>query len=155
MTIAWARAAQACVSVGCDGAGGVWPVICARRPAGTTTSPPSTTGGRAEICASRSNCSIRFWSRACSSSARRRASCELRPGIGPTSLLLELEFLGAVVPVTDLLGEAVLDRGAGLVDPPQTPPPDLLEVLRHYLPDGVRDCFLLQVACDPGARGMR
>ena len=51
-------------------------------------------------------------------------------GVGPASLLLQLEFLGAVVPVADLFGEPILDRRTGLVDPPQTPPTDLLEMVR-------------------------
>ena len=76
-------------------------------------------------------------------------------GIGPASLLLELEFLSAVIPVANLLGQAILDRRAGLVDPPQAPPADLLEVSGHYLRDGVCDRLLLQGARDPGARGVR
>ena len=83
--------------------------------------------------------------------------CLLRveAGVGPASLLLQLEFLGAVVPVADLLGEAILHRRSGLVDPPQTSPTDLLEVLRHNLRNSVRDRLLLQITGDPGARGVR
>ena len=85
------------------------------------------------------------------------AACFLRieAGIGPATLLLELEVLGAVVPVADLLGEPILDRRSGLVNPPQPPPTDFLEVLRHHLRNGVCDRFLLQVTGDPGTRGVR
>ena len=40
----------------------------------------------------------------------------VQPGIGLAGLLLELELLGAVVPVADLLGQAILDGRLGLVD---------------------------------------
>ena len=60
--------------------------------------------------------SSRFCSRACRSSARLRASPELSRAFGLAGLLLELELLGAVVPVGDLLGQPVLHRGLGLVD---------------------------------------
>jgi hypothetical protein len=76
-------------------------------------------------------------------------------GVGPTSLLLELEFLSAVVPVANLFREAILHCRSGLVNPPQAPSTHLLEVLRHDLSNSVRDRFLLQVTGDPGARGVR
>ena len=40
----------------------------------------------------------------------------VEPGVGLAGLLLELELLGAVIPVGDLLGQPVLDRRFGLGD---------------------------------------
>jgi hypothetical protein len=86
--------------------------------------------------------------------AMARLLC-VEAGIGPASLLLELELLGAVVPVANLLREAILHRRSRLVDPLQTPRTDLLKVLRDHLCDGMRNSLLLQVTRDPGAGGVR
>ncbi|GBD26512.1 hypothetical protein HRbin30_01844 [bacterium HR30] len=58
-----------------------------------------------------------------------------------------------MIPVGDLLGESVLHRRPGLLDPLQPPPPHLLQVLRNHVSDRVRLRSALQVAGDPGALG--
>ena len=98
------------------GAGSGRPVIAASRPSGTTSSPPSTTGGSGEIW--------RFELQLLQPLLQPRLQvvgalaglARVEPGVGLAGLLLELELLGAVVPVGDLLGQPVLDRGLGLVD---------------------------------------
>ena len=80
--VARARAALACVSIGAAGAIDARPDICVSRPIGTTSTPPSTTGGNGEICASSFSSSSRFCSRACRRSARLRASPELSRALG-------------------------------------------------------------------------
>ena len=74
-------------------------------------------------------------------------------GIGLAGPLLELELLGAVVPVGDLLGQPVLHRDFGLGDELELAVPHLLEVLRHDLGDGVALRLLLDLASDPRALG--
>ncbi len=74
-------------------------------------------------------------------------------GVGLAGLLLELELLGAVVPVGDLLGQPVLHRRLGLGDELELAVPHLLEVLRHDLGDRVALRLLLDLAADPGALG--
>jgi hypothetical protein len=64
-------------------------------------------------------------------------------------LLLELELLGAMVPVGDLLGEAILDRRARLLDPRQTPLAHLANMFGHDLRNGVALGALLQIFRDP------
>ena len=54
----------------------------ASRPSGTTSRPPSTTGGSGEIWRFELSSSSRFCSRACRSSARLRASPELSRALG-------------------------------------------------------------------------
>ena len=71
----------------------------------------------------------------------------VQAGVGFARLLLELQVLGAMVPVADFLREPILDRGAGFVDPGAAPVAHLLQVLRHDFGDGVGQCLLLQ---DPG-----
>ena len=73
----------------------------------------------------------------------------IEPGVGFAGLLLKFEFLGAVIPVVDLFGQAVLDRGAGLVDPFETPAADLLQMLGDDVSDGVALSLLFQLARDP------
>ena len=134
------------VSTGAVGAGAVARSSRRAGPAGTTSRPPSTTGGSGEICASSFSSSRRFCSRACRSSARLRASPELSRAFGLAGLLLELELLGAVVPVGDLLGQPVLHRGLGLGDQRELAAADLGEVLGHDVRDGVALRLLLQLA---------
>ena len=137
MMTARARAALACVSIGAVGAVDGRPDICASRPIGTTRTPPSTTGGSGEICASSFSSSSRFCSRACRRSARLRASPELSRALGLPGLLLELELCGAVVPVRDFLGEPILHRRLGLGDQRELRPSDVRQMLRHDVRDGV------------------
>ena len=68
------------------------------------------------------------------------AACFLgvEPGIGFAGLLLQLQVLSAMVPVTDLLCEPILDRSTGLVDPGAAPVAHLFQVFRHHFGDGVR-----------------
>ena len=128
------------------------PVIAAIRPVGTTSSPPITTGGSGEIWRS---------SRAPPAASGdgpggRRRACVLvgvEPGVRPSGLLLKLQLLGAVVPVVDLLRQAVLDRGLGLVDQRDRAAADLREMLGHDVGDGVALGLLLQLARNPGALG--
>ena len=83
-----------------------------------------------------------------------RASPELSRAFGLAGLLLELELLGAVIPVVDLLGQPVLHRRLGLVDPARAcASRTSLEVLRHDMGDGVALRLLLDLAADPGALG--
>ena len=119
----------------------------------TTSRPPSTTGGRGEICASRFSSSIRFCSRCCKVSAppARLARVEARAGLA--GLLFERELRGTVVPVRDLLGEAVLHGRFGLVDQREPGRTDFREMFRDDVGDGVRLHRLLQIPADPGALG--
>jgi hypothetical protein len=64
-----------------------------------------------------------------------------------------LALLGAVIPVSDFLCQTILDRGPDLLDPTQAPPPDLLDVLRNDLRNGVALRPLLERASDPAALG--
>jgi hypothetical protein len=73
----------------------------------------------------------------------------VEPGVGFAGRLLELQLLGTVVPVSDLLGEAILDRRLGLGDEVQLAAFDLGKVLRHDLGDGVTLRLFLQFAVDP------
>jgi hypothetical protein len=82
-----------------------------------------------------------------------RASPELSLALGLPCLLLELEFFGAVVPVGDFLGEAILDRSLGLADQFELAPADLGQVFRHDLGDGMALDLLLKLARDPLAFG--
>jgi hypothetical protein len=75
----------------------------------------------------------------------------VQPCTGLARPLLELELLGAVVPVGDLLGEAVLHRGAGLLDPLEPAAAHLGDVVGHHLRDGMAERLLL----DALARGAR
>ena len=68
----------------------------------------------------------------------------VEPGAGLAGLLLELELLGAVVPVGDLLGQPVLHRGAGLLDPREPPAAHLGDVLGNHVRDGMALRLLLQ-----------
>ena len=76
---------------------------------------------------------------------------ELRVGLA--GLLLQLELLGAVVPVGDLLGEPVLDRDFGLGDELELGVPHLLEMFRHDMDDGIALGLPLDLAVDPRALG--
>src|SRR5690606_33879157 len=73
--------------------------------------------------------------------------------VGASGLLLELELGSAVVPVGNFLRQPVLDRSAGLLDPPEAPVADFLDVLGDNSGDGVAERFLLEVPCDPSALG--
>ena len=77
----------------------------------------------------------------------------VEPGVGPAGLLLQLEFFRAVVPVADLLGEAVLDRRLGLGDEIELGAAHLGQVFRHDLGDGVALGPSLQLAVEPLALG--
>ena len=141
------------MSTGADGAAVVRPVMAAIRPAGTTSSPPSTTGGRGEIW--------RFELQFLHALLQPRLQivgplaglARVEPGVGLAGLLLELELLGAVVPVGDLLGQPVLHRRLGLGDELELAVAHLLEVLRHDLGDRVALRLLLELAVDPRALG--
>ncbi len=74
----------------------------------------------------------------------------VQAGVGFTGSLLRLEIGGAVVPVADLFGQAVIDGGDGFVDLLFAPLSNLGEVARHQLRDGVGACLLFQVAVEPG-----
>ena len=70
-------------------------------------------------------------------------------GVNFTGLLLKFEILGAVVPVGDLLGQSVLDRGFGLGDQRQPGRAYCLHVFRHHVGDGIALRHLLQVVTEP------
>ena len=75
----------------------------------------------------------------------------VEPGAGPASLLLRLELLGPVIPVGDLLGEAVLHGGLGLRDQHQPGIAHLGQMLRDDCGNGIALRLLLHVPVDPGA----
>ena len=127
--------------------------MAASRPAGTTSNPPSTTGGSGEIWASSFRSSSRFCKPALEVIGPLAGLARVELGVGLAGLLLELELLGAVVPVGDLLGQPVLHRGFGLGDELELGVPHLLEMLRHDLGDGVALRLLLDLAVDPRALG--
>ena len=77
ITIPRARAAMACVSVTAAVFFSCRPAILSNSPLGTTSIPPSTTGGPAEICRPRASSSSRCCNLACNWSARFAASREL------------------------------------------------------------------------------
>ena len=74
-------------------------------------------------------------------------------GIGLACLLLQFELLGAMIPVGDLLGQALLHGRFGLGNERDPAVPDFLEMLRHDVRHRIALCPLLQLACHPGALG--
>ena len=75
----------------------------------------------------------------------------IEPGAGLAGLFLGLELLGPVIPVGDLLGEAVLHGGFGLRDQRQPGVPHFGQMLRDHVCNGVALRLVLHVAVDPGA----
>src|SRR2546421_12719872 len=71
--------------------------------------------------------------------------------VGPARRLLRFEDSSAVVPVADLLGQAIVDRRGSFVDLLFTPLPDLRQVPRHQLRNGIAARLLLQVTRQPGS----
>src|SRR5688572_9047175 len=75
----------------------------------------------------------------------------VQPSTGPPCLLLELELFGTVIPVRDLLGKPILDRGAGPVDVTDATGSHLVYVFG----DDVRNCVaerpLFEIPRDPCA----
>ena len=59
-------------------------------------------------------------------------------GVGTSGLFQPPKFIGAVVPVVDLLGEALVDGGKGAVHVVNASGSDFLEVLRHQRSGGER-----------------
>ena len=143
--IARARAALAWVSTGAVDAVADRPAIAAIRPAGTTSRPPSTTGGSGEICALELQLLQPLLQPRLEVVGPLAGLARVEPGVGLPGLLLELELLGAVVPVGDLLGQPVLHRGFGLVDQLELARRAPPEVLRHDMGDGVALRLLLQL----------
>jgi len=74
-------------------------------------------------------------------------------GIALAGLFLGLQFLGAVIPVDDLLGQPVLHRCLGLGDEFQLVRADLFEVLGDHVLDRVALGLLFQVTAYPGTLG--
>lgn len=77
----------------------------------------------------------------------------IEPGAGPAGLLLELELLGTVIPVGDLLREAILDGGLGLGDQRQLRVSNFLQMLRNDMGYGVALRLGFHLAFQPGAFG--
>ena len=144
--MARARAALACVSTGAVGAGGGRPVI-ARDQAQRHDQQPAEHDGRQRR-------DLRFELQLLQALLQPRLQvvgalaglAGVEPGVGLAGLLLELELLGAVVPVGDLLGEPVLHRRLGLLDQRELAAAHLGEVLGHDVRDGVALRLLLQLA---------
>ena len=63
----------------------------------------------------------------------------------------KLQFLGSMVPVVDLLGEAVLDGGLGLGDEGESGRANFRQVLGDHVRDRVPLRLLLQLPVDPRA----
>ena len=74
-------------------------------------------------------------------------------GVGFSGLLLELEFLGTVVPVGNFLGEAFFHRRLGLGNQGELLPFDFIEVPRHDVGNGVGLRLLFEPTVDPPAFG--
>ena len=77
-------------------------------------------------------------------SARFRASPELRRALGLTRLLLQLQLFGTVIPVADLLGQAVLDGGFRLFKEFELALANLGDVFGDDMGDGVALRLLLE-----------
>ena len=96
---------------------------------------------------------MRFSSRAWRPSARLRASPELRRALDPAGGLLRLELGGAVVPVVDLLGQAILHGGLRLGNQAELSGLHLVQALGHDMRNGVALRLLFEIATDPAAFG--
>ena len=133
-------------------AGCSWPASpCSRvsRPAGTTSAPPTTTGGDEDNCRCASNSAWRFLSRAFRSSARCRAFAEFMPLAGSRPGEFPLPELGGpMVPVPDLGLQPCIDRVGHPVNPVERPAAHLVEV-RPGKRDSVADGGVFQVAAHP------
>ena len=116
---------------------------------GTTSRPPSTTGGGATSALETQLLEpLLETSLECVRSLPCFAGVQLRVGLsGP---FLKTQFLGSVIPVVDLLRQPVLHRGLGLVDSRHRPPTNLANVIRHDVRDCVRLSVGFQVARQPG-----
>ena len=77
----------------------------------------------------------------------------IEAGVAPASLLLCLQFLGAEVPVGNLLGEPVLNRRLGLGDQRLPGLADLAQMLGDHMAHRVLLRRLFQAASDPVALG--
>jgi hypothetical protein len=66
-------------------------------------------------------------------------------------LFLVLQIFSAVIPIVDLLREAILHRCFGFGYQFELARPDLFEMLRHHVGDRVGLRLLLKVSPDPGA----
>ena len=73
----------------------------------------------------------------------------IEPGVRPAGLLLQLQLFGAVVPVSDLLGQPVLHGRFGFADQFELGFAYVRQVLRHDVGNGVALCLLLQFTVDP------
>ena len=141
------------MSAGLAAAGAGCPVIAARRPSGHDDEPAEDhrrQGRDLRLAVQLREALLEPGLEVVGAAARL---LRVEPRAGLAGLLLKLELLGAVVPVGDLLGEAVLHGGAGLVDPAEAPAAHLRDVLGHDVRDGVAERLLLEVAGDPGALG--
>ena len=92
------------------------PVIAASSPTGTTSRPPSTTGGSGEIWRFELQLLQPLLQPRLQAVGALAGLARVEPGVRLARLLLELELLGAVIPVGDLLGQPVLHRRLGLGD---------------------------------------
>lgn len=120
-------------------------------PTGAMSEPPKSTGGGARVGLRASGLPAVCAAALAWGALPRLAGVE--PGVGLAGLLLELQPLGAVVPVGDLVGEAILDRRLGPGEEVELAPFELGEVVRHDLRDGVTLSPPLQLAVDPLLRG--
>ena len=154
--MARARAAAACVSTGCAGM-----LARRRRPARHGRQQPHRHHQHAAEHHGRQRRDLRFELQLLQSLLQARLQAvgalarlaRVEPGVGLAGLLLQLELLGAVIPVGDLLGQPVLDGRLGLGDQRQLAAPHLRQVLRHHVRHGIALRLLLQLAGDPGAFG--
>jgi hypothetical protein len=71
--------------------------------------------------------------------------------IGLSSPFLKPQFLGSVIPIVDLLRQAILHRGLSLLDARHRPATNLAKVILHDVRDCVPLCLRLQLARNPCA----
>lgn len=98
-----------------DNAGCGVPHQLPEQPPGSTSAPPTTTGGAGEMSFSVSSSASRFCIREASSSARRAAIWELSRALGLAGGFLLLQVCRPVVPVLNFCGQAFLYGFGGLV----------------------------------------
>ena len=147
--MARARAAEAWVSAGWEGM--AWPVIAASRPAGATTKGADHGGWGGGEPAFPIQLRHALQQALLQVVGAAAGFGGVQAGTGLAGFLLQLQGIGAAVPVGDFLGETLLDGGAGLGDPLHAPFAHFADVLGHDVGDGFPLGGDHQLAGDPGA----